>query len=162
VGSLSSGTQTASEPPGLKITLVSAKRAEQELQLRLKMVAGQGKLDHGALVYRDVFFFDPRSKRKYALLKDQEGKFLAQPISDTDSGGRYWTNQLQPGIPALMSLTFQAPPDDVLGGDLLVPGFLPMEGVAVSGLGNAGAGGIAAEGKSLGLEGALKELKADS
>jgi flagellar motor protein MotB len=161
VGSLSSGTETASEPPGLKITLVSAKRAEQELQLRLKMVAGQGTLDHGALVYRDVFFFDPRSKRKYALLKDQEGNFLAQPISDRDSGGRYWTNQLQPGTPALMSLTFQAPPDDVVGGDLLVPGFLPMEGVAISGQGGAGAGGIAAEGKSLGLEGALKELKAE-
>jgi len=60
-----------------------------------------------------------------------------------------------------MSLTFQAPPDDVVGGDLLVPGFLPMEGVAISGQGGAGAGGIAAEGKSLGLDGALKELKAE-
>ena len=60
-----------------------------------------------------------------------------------------------------MSLTFQAPPDDVTSVDLVLPDFLPIEGVAIEGLGGAAAGGIAAAGKTLGLEGALKELKAE-
>jgi outer membrane protein OmpA-like peptidoglycan-associated protein len=45
--------------------------------------------------------------------------------------------------------------------DLLLPQFLPFEGLAIEGLGGAAAGGIAAAGKTLGLEGALKELKAE-
>ena len=60
-----------------------------------------------------------------------------------------------------MSLTFQAPPDDVKTVDLILPDFQPFEGVAIEGLGGAGTGGIAATGKSLGLEGALKELQAE-
>ena len=39
--------------------------------------------------------------------------------------------------------------------------FLPFENVAIEGLGGAGAGGIAAAGKTLDLEGALKELQAE-
>jgi outer membrane protein OmpA-like peptidoglycan-associated protein len=61
----------------------------------------------------------------------------------------------------LVSFTFQAPPDAVTRVDLLMPQFLPFEGVAIEGMGGAAAGGIAAAGKTLGLEGALKELKAE-
>jgi len=64
-------------------------------------------------------------------------------------------------VAILMSLTFQAPPDDVTRVDLVLPDFLPIEGVAIEGLGGAAAGGIAAAGKTLGLEGALKELAAE-
>ena len=45
--------------------------------------------------------------------------------------------------------------------DLLLPQFLPFEAVTIEGLGGAAAGGIAAAGTTLGLEGALKELKAE-
>ena len=45
--------------------------------------------------------------------------------------------------------------------DLLLPQFLPFEAVAIEGLGGAAAGGVAAAGTTLGLEGALKELKAE-
>jgi len=45
--------------------------------------------------------------------------------------------------------------------ELVLPDFLPMEGVPIEGLGGASAGGIAAAGQTLGLEGALKELKAE-
>ena len=63
----------------------------------------------------------------------------------------------------MVSLQFgmKVPPDDVTAVDLVLPDFLPIEGVAIEGLGGAATGGIAAAGQTLGLEGALKELKAD-
>ena len=82
----------------------------------------------------------------------------ASPRSDDIGGGYIIPNW---GKPILMSLTFQAPPDSVKTVDLILPDFQPFEGVAIEGLGGAAAGGIAAAGKSLGLEGALKELQAE-
>jgi outer membrane protein OmpA-like peptidoglycan-associated protein len=43
---------------------------------------------------------------------------------------------------------------------LVIPGFLPIEGIAIAGTGGAAAGGVAASGRSIGVEGALKELNA--
>ena len=141
--------------------LASAKRADQALKLRLKLAAEPGvtvDLRSPYFEYKDVYLFDPAGKRKYPLLKDSEGFFQAQPLTVKMGGGRIipdWNK------PILMSLTFQAPPDTVKTVDLILPDFLPFEGVAIEGLGGAGAGGIAATGKSLGLEGALKELQAE-
>ena len=107
--------------------------------------------------YRNVYLFDPVAKRSYPVMKDSEGKMQASPITTDIGHGSMipdWSK------PILMSLTMQAPPDDVTRVDLILPDFLPFEGIAIEGLGGAGAGGIAAAGKSLGLEGALKELQA--
>ena len=107
-----------------------------------------------------MFFFDPLMKRKYPVLKDTAGNFQAQPVSDASSGGRFWVSLMAGGGVALMSLTMQAPPDTVVSGDLLLPGFLPIEGFAIAGTGGAAAGGTAVSGQSLGIEGALKDLNA--
>ena len=109
-------------------------------------------------MFKDVFLFDPVAKRKYPLVKDTEGFFQAQPLTVKMDGGRFihdWRKT------TLVSLTFQAPPDTVQRADLLLPQFLPFEAVTIEGLGGAAAGGIEAAGKTLGLEGALKELKAE-
>jgi outer membrane protein OmpA-like peptidoglycan-associated protein len=74
------------------------------------------------------------------------------------SGGSFLPNW---SAPMLMSLTFPAPPDDVTTVDLILPDFLPLEAATIEGLGGASGGGIAAAGKTLGLEAALKELQAE-
>jgi len=160
-GTLLSAGEAKSIPAGAVATLASAKRADQALKVRLKLAAEPGvtvDLRSPYFEYKDVYLFDPAGKRKYPLLKDSEGFYQAQPLTVRMGGGRFipdWNK------PILMSLTFQAPPDTVKTVDLILPDFLPFEGVAIEGLGGAGAGGIAATGKSLGLEGALKELQAE-
>lgn len=160
-GILLSASRAMSIPAGAVATLASAKRADQAVKVRLKLAAEAGaKVDlrDPYFEYKDVYLFDPAGKRKYPLLKDTEGNFQAQPLTVKLGGGRIipdWSK------PILMSLTFQAPPDDVTTVDLILPDFQPFEGVVIEGLGGAGAGGIAAAGKSLGLEGALKELQAE-
>jgi outer membrane protein OmpA-like peptidoglycan-associated protein len=106
-----------------------------------------------------VYLFDPVKKRKYPLLKTSEGGFEATPQT-ANLGGKSFLPNWEKG-PILMSLTFQAPPDDVTSVDLVLNDFLPIEGVAIEGIGGAGAGGIGAAGTTLGLEGALKELRAE-
>jgi outer membrane protein OmpA-like peptidoglycan-associated protein len=160
-GALLSSVTARSIPFGAVATLVSAKRADQALKVRLKLAAEPGvKVDLRSpyFEYKNVYLFDPAAKRRYPLLKDGEGRFEAQPLSVASDGGSFIPNW---SGPILMSLTFQAPPDAVTSVDLVLPDFLPLEGVAIEGLGGAGAGGIAAGGKSLGLEGALKELQAE-
>jgi len=160
-GTLLSAGSAKSTPVGAVATLASAKRADQAFQVRLKLAAEPGvKVDLRSpyFMYKDVYLFDPAGKRKYPLLKDSEGLWQASPRSDDMGGGYIIPNWSKP---ILMSLTFQAPPDEVKAVDLILPDFQPFEGVAIEGLGGAGAGGIAAAGKTLGLEGALKDLQAE-
>ncbi len=160
-GTLLSAGVAKSIPAGAVATLASAKRADQALKVRLKLAAEPGvtvDLRSPYFMYSSVYLFDPAGKRKYPLLKDTEGLWQASPRRDDIGGGYIIPNWSQP---ILMSLAFQAPPDDVKTVDLVLPDFEPFEGVAIEGLGGAGAGGIAAAGKSLGLEGALKELQAE-
>jgi outer membrane protein OmpA-like peptidoglycan-associated protein len=160
-GTLLSAKEAKSTPAMVTATLVSAKRADEAVKVRLKLTADPGvtvDMRSPYFVYWYVSLFDPVNKRRYPLLKDSEGIAQASPIGQRMEGGTFiptWNE------PILMSLAFQAPPDDVTSVDLVLPDFLPMEGVAIAGLGGAAAGGLAATGKTLGLEGALKELKAE-
>ena len=159
-GTVTSATHANSSPGGAIARIVSATRADQVVNVRMRLEAEKGAdPELGAYFnYRDVFLFDPAGKRKYALMKDAEGTFQASPNTVKGNGGSFILNW---GKPTLVSLTFQAPPDSVTSVDLLLPKFLPAEGIALSGLGGAATGGIAAAGTALGLEGALKELKAE-
>jgi len=153
-----SGTARTTPGGGLA-TIVSAKRGDQVLNVRLRLSPdrGQAELLDAYMRFKHVFLFDPVAKRKYPLVKDSEGDFQAQPIQVKGDGGSFifdWRKTM------LVSLTFQAPPDTVQRADLLLPQFLPFEGLTIEGLGGAAAGGIAAAGEALGLEGALKELNA--
>lgn len=159
-GSTFSPTSAKSTPGGAIATLVSARRADQVLNIRLRLaMESGGDADLGAYFqYRHVFLLDASGKRKYPLVKDTEGLFQAQPLTVKGEGGSFI---LDLGKTTLVSLTFPAPPDNVQSVDLLLPYFLPFESIRIEGLGGAAASGIAAEGRSLGLEGALKELKAE-
>jgi len=155
-----SGT-AGSTPGGAVATLVSAKRADQVVNVRLRLAAERGvevDLVSSYFMFYDVFLFDPVAKRKYPLLKDTAGNFQGQPLTVGIDGGAFIPDWRKT---TLVSLTFQAPPDTVQRADLFLPEFLPFEGVTIEGLGGAAAGGIAAAGTTLGLDGALKELKAE-
>jgi len=148
--------------PPLKAILVSATRSAGQLKVRLKIVnPGKNKASGGALRYADTFAFDAVNKRKYPLLKDQSGKYLAEPMSDGNDGGRYWYSYVEPGGQTLVSLTFQPPPDSTRAVDIILPLIAPLENIPISGEGGAAAAGVAVAGKSQDLEGALKDLNAD-
>jgi flagellar motor protein MotB len=159
-GKILSSTTAATTPGGGVATLVSSKRGDQVLNVRLRLTPEKGRtveLPDSYLRYKHVFLFDPAAKRKYPLMKVSDGDFQGQPLTVPGDGGSFvydWRKT------TLVSLTFQAPPDTVQHVDVMVPQFLPFEAVKIEGLGGAAAGGTQAAGTTLGLEGALKELKA--
>jgi outer membrane protein OmpA-like peptidoglycan-associated protein len=160
-GKVFASATASSTPGGAVATLVSAKRAEGVVNVRLRFAADKGQrvdLLSPYFMFANVSLFDPAAKRKYPMLKDTEGNFQGQPLQVKMEGGSFVPDW---GKTTLVSFTFQAPPDTVQRVDLLMPQFLPVEGIAIEGLGGAAAGGIAAAGTTLGLEGALKELKAE-
>ena len=159
-GKLLSATAARSTVTGATATLVSARRADQVMTVRLRLAADKG-IEPGLapyFVYKEVFLFDTTGKRKYPLLKDTDGRFQAQPNTVKGDGGSFihdWTKT------TLVTLSFPAPPDTVQSVDLLLPLFLPFEGVRIEGAGGGAAAGIAAAGTTVGIEGALKELAAE-
>lgn len=157
-GTLFAPTTARSNPDGVVATLVSARRADQTLSVRLRLTAEKGaNIKLGSYFeYKGVFAFDPSGKRLYPMLKDSAGNWQGQPAPNANIGGflANWTGT------TLMTLNFPAPPDTVKTVDLILPYFLPFEGMAIAGIGGAAEGGVAAAGESLGLAGALKDLGA--
>lgn len=122
---LLAGNTAKSTPTGAVATIVSATRANQMVNVRLRLEAEPGpapSLGGSYFEYENVFLFDPVARRKYAMVKDTEGLFQGQPLTVKTGGGSFTLNW---GRPTLVSLTFQAPPDTVTSADLLLPRFLP-------------------------------------
>ena len=148
-------------PTGGTATLVSARRADETLTVRLRLAPEKGtapELTGSYFEFQYVSAFDPAAKRVYQMLKDTEGYWQGQPNSVKSVGrGSFimdWDKT------TLVSLSFPAPPDTVKSVDLLLPYFLPFEGIPIEGTGGATESGVSASGKALGLEGAIKELNA--
>lgn len=148
--------------PPLKATVVSAVRSAGQVKVRVKIVnPGKQKARGLPLRYADTYLFDTVNKRKYPVLKDQSGKYLAEPISDDKDGGRFWYSYVEPGGQALVSVTFQPPPDSTRAVDIVIPLLDPFENISIVGEGGASSAGVAVAGKSQTLDGALKDLGAD-
>jgi outer membrane protein OmpA-like peptidoglycan-associated protein len=145
----------------LRATIASVTRAEGQMKVRIKLVSTGTAASSDALLYQDVYALDPANKRQYPLIKDADGNFLAQPVSDQGSGGRLFPSKLPPRGQTFMALTFAAPPDSVKSVDIVVPQFDVFEAVAIAGEGGGGAAGAAVAGRTIGLEKALADLHAD-
>jgi outer membrane protein OmpA-like peptidoglycan-associated protein len=145
----------------LRATIVSATRADGQMKVRIKLASSGTAASSDALEYQDVYALDPANKRQYPLIKDADGNFLAQPVSDQGKGGRFFPNKVPPRGQMFMALTFAAPPDNVKSIDIVVPQFDIFEAVAIAGEGGGGAAGAAVAGRTIGLEKALADLHAD-
>jgi len=156
------GQDVASSLPPLRASVVSAQRAEGQLEVRLKITKPGGERALNRVInYSAVYALDPQGKRSYPLLKDSQGLYVASPADSKVDGGRFSLYKVPSNGQQLMDLTFQAPPDSVHSVDVVVPWFPPFEAVAIAGEGGAAASGIAVAGQSADLERALEDLKAD-
>ena len=95
------------------------------------------------------------------MLKDTEGVFAAEPISDKSDGGRWWPSYMNDTGKALMYLKFQPPPDQVAAVDIVIPFLVPFLNVELSGKsGVTGHSGIEVKGLQTGMERVLRDLEA--
>jgi outer membrane protein OmpA-like peptidoglycan-associated protein len=149
---------TVSTPLSARIDLANRKGSQLDVVVALTNTGTKMTKNLGAVVFENVYALDGVNKRRYPLLKDTSGLFLAEPKSN---GTRWYPGFMRPGASSYLSLSFQAPPDTVKSVDLIVPPFAPFENVQMVGKGSAETGGISVAGSSMALQGALKDLKAE-
>ncbi len=156
-------TEHASVYSAVQVALVSAQRRPGAVTVRLRLTnVGSANVDAGAIYYRDAYLYDYRNQRKYPVLKDAEGQFLAEPKSDKNEGGRWWISGLKPGARQLMSLNFQAPPDSVSDACVVVPLLVPFDRVDLPGSSGVDKNsGLEVVGAESALARVLADLKAD-
>ena len=132
-GKVFSATTATSTPAGFTLSLVSARRVGDEMRVRMRIAPAPGaaaRALEAEVLMADVFVFDSQGKRKFSLMKDSAGIFVAQPTTDKGQGGRLSLNMVT-GT-QLVALTFMAPAEDVSVVDIIVPRFLPLEGVKLA------------------------------
>jgi hypothetical protein len=110
--------------------LFSAKIREEVLTVKIRVKNGSGKTAKLQFLYKDVYYTDIVNKKKYFALKDSEGKYIAGPQDRDSEGGkveRYIENDGQ----GIFWIKFPAPPPTTETVDIIIPGFLPFEEIAV-------------------------------
>lgn len=146
------------------VSLISAKRRKGQVSVRLRLNNDSlNELESNAIIrYEDAFLYDYHNQRKYPVLKDVDGLYLAEPKNDNKEGGRWWLSCLKPGGKQLMSLSFQAPPDAVENVGIVIPFLLPFSKVTLTGTSSVEQeSGIEIVGVEKSIERVLVDLKAE-
>lgn len=152
---------SGSESATLSASVVSVSRGNNQLRVTVRIArSGSTPVMTDALRYDQVWLLDPASLRKYALLRDTEGLWVARPVTDEGDGGRFFFHTINPDGQVSMYLTFTPPPDAVREVQLLLPFFPPIGPLEIEGTAGASETGTALEGRSLGLDAALEDLEA--
>ena len=143
-------------------TLISARRSSGAVSARMRLVNESDiKVEGGALWYKDAYLYDFENGKKYPVLKDSDGIFIAEPLSDKNEGGRWWPSYMNDEGKSLMYLKFQAPPDHVANVDIVIPSLVPFLNVMISGKsGVTEHSGIEVRGVQSGIKRVLKDLEA--
>ena len=143
-------------------TLISARRSAGAVSARLRLSNDSDmEVEGGAIWYRDAYLFDSENGRKYPVLMDSEGNYIAEPVSDKSEGGRWWPSHMNKEGKALMYLKFQPPQDQVSKVDLVIPSLVPFLEVNIPGKsGTTETSGIEVRGLQTGIRRIMKDLEA--
>jgi len=145
-----------------EVSLISARRSSGSVSARMRLVNETGiDVEGSAVWYKDAYLFDFENGRKYPVLKDSDGIFIAEPMSDQSDGGRWWPSHMNKEGKALLYLKFQAPPDPVANLDIVIPSLVPFINVSITGKsGVTATSGIEVRGMQTGIKRVLKDLQA--
>lgn len=83
-----------------------------------------------ALYFKDIHLYDPHNDKKYFVLRDASGAYLAGPRSDANDGGRWWI-KLPPGEKVRSWASFAAVPSSTQTVDVVIPQLTPFESIPV-------------------------------
>src|SRR4051812_43252605 len=135
LGQAAAGVIAASSTPGYRAEAVDLKRdGTGGLTLTLKLYNGREKEadlacelradgGEGCKQISGVYLIDGANKKRYLVMRDADGKCIC---TDTLS-------HVEPEGSVTVWAKFPAPPDEVGKMTIIVPLFLPLDGVAVSG-----------------------------
>ena len=84
----------------------------------------------------EVYFISETEKKKYHVLKDSKGAWIAAPVArgmlGTETGFEATAVAVNPGSKAIVWCKFPAPPENITMVNLVVPDVIPFDKLPVS------------------------------
>ena len=120
-------TQPSSDG-NLESSLLSAKVRREVLTVKIKFKNISSKEINKRFQYDFVYYSDLDEKKKYFVLKDSEGQYIAGPINKY----RYFTCDLQPDEQRIIWMKFPAPPTTTKSIDIFIPEIMPFEEIQIT------------------------------
>jgi hypothetical protein len=116
---------------GMEAALVSLKIKNNIITMRFKAANLGEKGMNMQFYYKDCYIMDEENQKKYFLLKDADGQFIAGPKDKEWEGGRFsfW---IDPGKSKRLWLKFPLPADQTKHITVVIPGFMPFEEIELS------------------------------
>ena len=111
-----------------ELSVIRAKVKGEVLTLQVAFKNTSSKKRQYAFYFKDVYYTDSKTKKKYYALKDTRGLYIAGPAYDHNGGGSFnvW---IEPNAKAIFWIKFPAPGNDTKSIDLYIPWALPIEDV---------------------------------
>lgn len=112
---------TQAGPSGTQVSLTKARVVGDILNVELQFALPPGTTS-GAYTHAEVDqinYIDDATSRKYNVLKDQQGQYMALPLN---SNGKILDITAHKGAPAIVTLKFPAPPTTSSTVSLSIPG----------------------------------------
>jgi archaellum component FlaF (FlaF/FlaG flagellin family) len=114
--------------PGVVVDITEFRRKGSTLTARV-VLRNQGSAEAEPDVhYDEVYVMDLAAGKKYEVLKDEKGTYIAALRSGWNNR---WYQKLAPGETYTLWMKFPAPPPDVKAVTLQLPGLPPFEDLAI-------------------------------
>ena len=111
-----------------ELSVIRAKVKGEVLTFQVVFKNTSSKKRQYAFYFKDVYYTDAKSKKKYYALRDTRGLYIAGPAYDHNGGGSFnvW---IEPQAKAIFWIKFPVPGKDTKSIDLYIPWALPIEDV---------------------------------
>ncbi len=121
-------SQEAESVDGIEVDLTSVKMKNDIVTLKFKIRNVGSKSQNVEIPYKSCFLMDETNQKKYYILKDSDGIFIAGPLNRRVGGGQF-SLHISPGKSKNMWMKFPAPPDNPETVTISIEGVLPFEDV---------------------------------
>ena len=127
--------QTQYHDSGAEVHALKAKAADGVLTVIIRYQNDTGGKIEEDYPVSEVYYIDPAENKKYSVMQDENGKWIANPVNNQGKigvVGRDWGLGIEHGTSKVMWFKF---PEPASGGDsinLVVPNITPFDGLPVS------------------------------
>ncbi len=127
--------QTQYHGSGAEVDVIKAQVAGDVLTVvvRYRNDSGSGLEENSPL--EEVYYIDPAENKKYQVLKDENGKWIANPVNNNGRIGvvcRDWGFKLESGAATVMWFKFPAPASGADAVNFVLPNVTPFDALPLA------------------------------
>ena len=124
-------TQESDSWEGIEADLTSLTVKNNIVTIKLKFRNTGEQAQEPGIYYKDCYLMDETNQKRYFVLKDSDGNYIAGPVRYGWSGG-YFQSKIEPGKSKSMWMKFPEPTDNPETVTISIPGVFPFEEVKLS------------------------------